>query len=395
MKKLLIILFILGVKFECCQMQDLTDASQALARFSGEIYNYLAKQSSTNLVFSPVSLHAALSILSVGATPSSETQRQLLSLLSADLNLDVVKFEDAHRSLSKYLADKMSYANFIWVKQGSQLNEKFKERINKFDVKNDEIDFGNEKEAVKEVNRWVNQTTSGLIPKMLKNVDPATQCLIVNALYTKSMWTKPFKLAKTNTNFTKEDNSVVDIKPMERQDRDFTYGSISYGGGEHKVLKIPTKDSSFELIIVLPSYETGLAAFDGKSGDQTLYTALQNAKYKKREVFVSMPKFKIESSITANDLFKSLGVKRVFTGESELSILKDSANLRVGDIKHKAVISVDEKGVEAAAVTVIGIVPFSISDIKSFVVNRPFLFVLHDAKHKLPIIMGRIVDPTA
>ena len=66
---------------------------------------------------------------------------------------------------------------------------------------------------------------SGLIPTLLDQVDPATQCLIVNALFAKIKWTKEFD-PRPELNFNTEEGGNIKVDGMERTDKDFAYGRI-------------------------------------------------------------------------------------------------------------------------------------------------------------------------
>lgn len=62
-------------------------------------------------------------------------------------------------------------------------------------------------------------------------------------------------------------------------------------------------------------------------------------------------------------------------------------------MSHKAVLSVDERGTEAAAVTTIEIMPMSLPNIINL--NRPFLvFILEDSTKSI-LFMGKVTNPTA
>ena len=75
--------------------------------------------------------------------------------------------------------------------------------------------------------------------------------------------------------------------------------------------------------------------------------------------------------------------------------MTQSEKLRVSRILHKAAVTVDENGTEAAASTFIDLVPLSItSPIKNVIVNKPFLFILQDSHYRIPLIMGRVVNPS-
>ena len=64
--------------------------------------------------------------------------------------------------------------------------------------------------------------------------------------------------------------------------------------------------------------------------------------------------------------------------------------------KHKAFISVDEHGTEAAAVTAVGAGGGGYGDEPEteFIVNRPFIFFIRDRITGTILFMGRILNPS-
>ena len=61
-------------------------------------------------------------------------------------------------------------------------------------------------------------------------------------------------------------------------------------------------------------------------------------------------------------------------------------------VTHKAVLSVDEKGTEAAAVTTIEIMPMALPNVVNL--NRPFLVLILEDSTKSILFMGKITNPT-
>ena len=84
----------------------------------------------------------------------------------------------------------------------------------------------------------------------------------------------------------------------------------------------------------------------------------------------------------------------LYPDESELDRLTNSTQLRVNKILHKALVQVDEEGTEAAAATIIDVVPFSASFPFTLNLDRAFMFALYDRHFDIPLIMGRVMDPT-
>ncbi len=65
------------------------------------------------------------------------------------------------------------------------------------------------------------------------------------------------------------------------------------------------------------------------------------------------------------------------------------------DVLQQVFIAVDEEGTEAAAATavVIGADERARRRYRPLVVDRPFVFVIHDIEHGTPLFLGKVVDP--
>merc|ERR1719150_765543 len=77
-------------------------------------------------------------------------------------------------------------------------------------------------------------------------------------------------------------------------------------------------------------------------------------------------------------------------------VAEKEGEVAVTSVAHSAVVKVDESGAEAAAATaaVIGTRTVQIN-LKDFIVDRPFVFMIHDKKHDVPLFFGRILNPTS
>jgi serpin B len=70
--------------------------------------------------------------------------------------------------------------------------------------------------------------------------------------------------------------------------------------------------------------------------------------------------------------------------------------LWIGDAIHRATITVDELGTEAAAVTGLAF-PRSARPSPDAVIraDRPFAFVILDTRERMPLFLGQVADPSA
>ena len=64
------------------------------------------------------------------------------------------------------------------------------------------------------------------------------------------------------------------------------------------------------------------------------------------------------------------------------------------DVLQQVFIAVDEKGTEAAAATAVVMELTSLpATPPPLVLDRPFVFVIHDNEHGTPLFLGKVVDP--
>ena len=139
-----------------------------------------------------------------------------------------------------------------------------------------------------------------------------------------------------------------------------------------------------------------------ESGEVTDFLAQHPAWYetawenqKSLIVNLSVPKFDVSSSLDLCDKLKALGVTDIFGSEADFSpIIPQADGGFVGQIKHAARVGIDEKGVTAAAFTVIdrcgaGMPPEEEID---FVLDRPFLFLI-ESQDGLPLFAGIVNEP--
>ena len=81
---------------------------------------------------------------------------------------------------------------------------------------------------------------------------------------------------------------------------------------------------------------------------------------------------------------------------ADFSGIDGTHDLFISDVLHKAWVSVDEAGTEAAAATavIVSLVAYPGPPVV-LTINRPFLFVIRDVPTGTILFVGRVVDPTA
>jgi len=102
-----------------------------------------------------------------------------------------------------------------------------------------------------------------------------------------------------------------------------------------------------------------------------------------------MPKFDFETGVDAIPPLQSLGMLSAF-GNADFSGISKSMGLFISDVLHKATITVDEKGTEAAAATMVAMQESVPGEL---VIDRPFLFAIRHEPSGSILFMGRVLQP--
>jgi serpin B len=116
-----------------------------------------------------------------------------------------------------------------------------------------------------------------------------------------------------------------------------------------------------------------------------------------RRVELSLPKFKLESTLELIPVLTELGIKDIFDAEvaNFSGITNDLLGLYVGEIIQKAVIEVNEEGTEALAATVVQFRTKGGGPLR-FIANRPFMFFLmskYEKNKNLILFSGTVNNP--
>ncbi|VEN59284.1 unnamed protein product [Callosobruchus maculatus] len=319
------------------------------AEFTKKLYHALSKKKG-NIFFSPISVHAVLSMLHQGS--KGETQQALGKVLAVPGLTESAKgYEDVMKSLNSVKNVTLLIANKIYIQNRYAFQDGFASIISKnFLSEVGALDFGKSQDAAKAINTWVEGKTNNRIKDLIKpeDLDKQTRLVLVNAIYFKGTWKTPFdeKLTRSEK-FYLNDNDLIDVQMMHLTTHLFYKKDENL---DAKVLELPYSNKDLSMIIILPNKRNGIAELEKKLDNVDLSTITENMH--KPEVRVSLPKFKIEATIDLNNPLTDMGLGAIFSDKADLSgIIKSAEPLQVSKVIQKAFIEVTEGGTEAAAAT--------------------------------------------
>jgi serpin B len=287
------------------------------------------------------------------------------------------------------------------------------------------VDYEADPEAARKmINDWVSQQTARRIPELLVpgNVTGATRLFLVNAVYLKATWARPFEESETAASpFTRADGGRVQVQTMVvqgQQDIPVATGSgwrateLRYLGGADRrtplamTLIAPDDISSFERSLSGSTLERIVAGIDAERARQAVVVqgAEDSCGTYAYAAKVYLPRFKVQTRGDLVSVLQTAGMRRPFGPGADFSGIVDPARsgepgLFIKTVIHQANIDVDEKGTEAAAATAIGFDtggctgpgPAKVVTIRF---DHPFLFAVRDVETGAILFMGRVLDPS-
>ncbi len=113
-----------------------------------------------------------------------------------------------------------------------------------------------------------------------------------------------------------------------------------------------------------------------------------------QQVNLTMPKFEFESEFSLKKALTAMGMPVAFSADADFSGMTGNRDLAIDDILHKAFVSVDEAGTEAAAATAVIMTLTAVPAPPVVVmIDQPFIFLIRDIETGAILFVGRVLNP--
>jgi len=246
------------------------------------------------------------------------------------------------------------------------------------------------------VNGWVKQNTNGRIDKILTQLDPNSVCILVNAIYFQGTWATRFNKRSTRAaDFYLGSGDVVQVPTMHEQGDFQVLRTPNYDA-----IRLPYQKSSVGMILIMPARSAGLEQLEtGLDAPTAAAISADLLKVAPARIDLSLPRFTVETGADLIPALRLLGVKLAFDLErADFSGITDGSRkedrIAISQIQHRAYISVNEDGTEAAAATAIGFAAGAAQAPPTvFNIDRPFVFLIADEASGAILFIGRVADP--
>jgi len=284
-------------------------------------------------------------------------------------------------------------ANALWGHKDYKFLPTFTELVEKqYGGAMRNVDFVAAAEQARQtINAWVAKQTNDKIKDLIGPgvLDAMTRLVLTNAIYFKGNWASQFKKDQTQDQpFTLTDGTKVQAPMMNQQTR-FGYAEAD----TLQVLEMPYKGEELSMVILLPKKTDGITELEQKLMPENFSKWLGTIR--RRQVTVSVPKFKMTSKFDLRGALYVMGMTDAFTRNADFSGMTDNRDLFLSAVVHQAYVDVNEEGTEAAAATggVMRVTSIGPDETPVFRADHPFLFLIRDTKTGSLLFLGRVMNP--
>lgn len=246
--------------------------------------------------------------------------------------------------------------------------------------------------TLRDINRWVEEQTDGMIPEILDEIQPDAVMYLVNALAFEAEWETVYtKNQLRERDFHREDEKTCRVEFLHGEESGYLENDIATGFMKYY------KGGDYAFVALLPREGMTIGEFVDALDGEMLKTLLDSVEY--TMVDTAMPVFEAEYGADLVQSLQEMGMVLAFDPEkADFSGLGTSSrgNISINRVIHKTCISVTSDGTRAAAATVVE--PTDAAALvdperKTVTLDRPFLYMIVDTQAGIPVFLGTLMNP--
>ncbi|XP_010136180.1 PREDICTED: ovalbumin-like [Buceros rhinoceros silvestris] len=379
----------------------------ASAEFCVDVFKELKDQHVNNIVFSPLMIISALSMVNIGAREDTRAQidkvvhfdkitgygESIESQCGTSIGI-YFSLKDAFTQITKPSDNySLSFASKLYAEETYPILPEYLKCVKElYKGGLETISFQTAADQARElINSWVESQTNGMIKNILQpsSVDPQTEMVLVNAIYFKGLWEKAFK---------DEDTQAVPFRITEQESKPvqmmYQIGSFKVAviaSEKIKILELPYASGQLSLLVLLPDDVSGLEQLESAITSEKLLEWTNPNIMEERKTKVYLPRMKIEEKYNLTSVLVALGITDLFSSSANLSGISSAEGLKLSDAVHEAFVEIYEAGREVVGSSEAGVEDSSVSE--EFKADRPFIFLIKHNPTNGILYFGRYISP--
>lgn len=384
---------------------DLDALVDGMTRFGAQLFDEVAEPGA-NVVLSPTSIAMVFGMARAGAEGTTAQEIDGVLHFPADDRTTHMSFNALDRALADAAPEELrspdpearrepgeesppalEIANGVFPQVGFPILERFLTTLGEqYGAGVVPVEFGTLR-ATRIIDDWVTERTRGRIDRLFGSLPPETKLVLANAVYLKADWAAPFAKDPTvDLPFTLTDGTEIVVPTMQQ------LGRMRFAEAPGwQAVELPYVGGRLAMWVLVPT--------DGHGPGDVLTPDVLGAVgdgLREGTVELHLPRWDFDTNVQLIPVLRALGMRAPFEGAAaDFSGISETP-LWIGDAIHRATITVDEWGTEAAAVTGLG---FSVSapPPPDMVIHadHPFAFVILDTQERVPLFLGQVADPSA
>ena len=365
----------------------------ALVDFQWQLFQHTIQQASNeeNVLISPFSVASALYMALEGA--AAETKQEMMESLGLPYQEEESVSKAYHELVVRLLQIvdevKLSSVNGVFYDQSRVMpaSEFMSKMHDAFSADDLALDFS-QPESRNQINNWVSDKTEGRIEEIVKEIKPEDIMFLINAIFLKADWANPFAPEQSyNDSFYRSDGTEQVVTFMTQD----VYDNRFYKDADWQIVEKSFVDSTYSMVFVQPAQPGNLSDAIGALSVEKLDDLL-NHKLAQGRILLHLPRFEVTYEKEMSEVLKEMGMRAAFApGFADFSKLgKAGGNIYLSRVQHKTFLSVDEKGVEGAAVTSVGVSVTSLPP--TFRFNRPYFYIIRNRATQTFVFVGRMMS---
>lgn len=368
------------------------ESVNASNRFAFELFKQVQREE--NILFSPFSISAAVSMVYEGA--NGETADEIESVFHFNTNETqrLMENRQLYESLNNDPGSILETANALWLQTGYPIEESYSAKLRDYYMSDSyQQDFISDPETAREtINTWIENKTNNkikdLFPENSLSID--TRLVLTNAVYFMGSWRYQFNPNNTSPEpFYLNNNITKTVEMMHLHKKYLNYTEVDGA----QLLELPYKNSSLSMVLILPQNIT-LPELEQELTFDKLVTWMESMR--EQRVNTALPKFTVESEYKLKETPSEMGMPTAFEPiEADFTGINKDGGLFIDKVVHKAFIEVNEVGTEAAAATGVVVELYMMIPTKEFNADHPFIYLIIDNQTGSMLFLGRVVDPSS
>uniref|UniRef100_A0A146L9W5 Neuroserpin n=1 Tax=Lygus hesperus TaxID=30085 RepID=A0A146L9W5_LYGHE len=351
-----------------------------------------------NLVFSPLSIAGALSLILLGSAGQTLTEIAHFLGIKAGVNYAADGTDLIHQEIAEYfrrfqalrVGGSLRFASGVFIQEDLKVSAIYEKNVkNLYQTEVNHINFLQSPiESMDRINKWVSNRTEGSIDQLVAAPLPAqTTAVFVNVIYFDGEWQHLFPSDSTRQgNFYVSPTETVQVQLMPNVAEAYFYQEkpSAQGAKGLKILGLPYKNSDLAMYFILAPQ--GPKAFLAGVTVDRLMDMIDNTTL--QECVYVVPKMKLESTLLLSEPLKEMGLKNMFTPSADLKAIAEG--IWVDQVLQKVRVEVTETGTKAVAATMVSSVRSGKPTVR---LDRPFIFMIYSRSLRAISFWGTVYRP--